>query len=1038
MSTLFITILKMSLSASIAALVVILARLCLRKAPKIYSYILWSAVLFRLLCPFGLTIHLNIPTYSSPVYDILPEKHASVSYDSGAARQEYMYLIGEAVPDEKSDTGEAVQKYIPTESTNDETQTVVPASSSVMSKESIILLASCIWLAGTAVMLLSALLSYIDLRRKIGGARRICGNIYEADITDNAFVTGYINTRIIIPKGLDPDQLECMILHEQTHIRRGDDLVKLLAYFVLSLHWFNPLVWLSYSLMCEDMERSCDQAAVLRMTGDAGGLEDAKMLYGSTLVSMEERKSGIMSLAFSRPDIKNRLKSILDFSPVSYKALNRSTALLIAAAIFILSPADIAAVPVTYYDFSDVLGGGVDLSAKTIEYRMDRELTDITGIKKYSELEELDLSYDMISDISELSGLKRLKTLRLLDNEITDYSALSGLEELEHLEVSVYGSDLSELAVLKKLPKLKELVINCGSPRPGKECSPACDLSLLSELDGVTELSIYAWKNTCDISAVSDMKSLEKLSISTVSAELTLPEHRSGSVSETKLWRNTSEYSANDLLDMIDAIAYPENIRKLCIDPRVINTFRLLKYKNLEWLEINTAERSELGYLCTLGKLKELSYSSDAGVSGTELRQISKIASLRTLKIGSNGQDIDDISPIGEMTGLVSLDLSGSGIHDISALSKLYNLRYLNLANNNITSALPLSCLGELEELDLSGNDILPQYMPGSAFYADYVPDDSGAPTPELLTNGEMIVDGSTEIILFGPGDLSALTDSDIDSINSCGSLKEFRLEGADGGDLNVLPMFDNMETLKLTGCEETDLSVLTNIGSLRRLELSECGSVHDLSCLAGCNGLRSLTVEDCKGIDDRSIEDISRIASLEELSLNETDILYTDIITNITPLGRLSSLRSLRLCSIYGVDDISVIAKLPKLEELYLNSVRIHDVSCITSMTGLKRLEITGCWDSDIKDLSFLSGLDELEYLYISEMDVVDISPVAELGGLRELILQDLPINDISPLFDVKQLRRLEIKGCGGIYGQIGELYDALPDCEIIRKDSV
>jgi hypothetical protein len=166
------------------------------------------------------------------------------------------------------------------------------------------------WLTGVAAMLLYAVISYIRLLRR-------------KDSVPSPFVYGFVKPKIYIPDGLSGETLRYVTLHEQTHIKRRDHLIKLFAFAVLCVHWFNPFVWAAFLLMGADMEMSCDERVLREL--DCYGKE-SKKAYSMTLISMATNHRIINGspLAFGEGGAKERIKNVLNFK-------KRSRILIIAA-----------------------------------------------------------------------------------------------------------------------------------------------------------------------------------------------------------------------------------------------------------------------------------------------------------------------------------------------------------------------------------------------------------------------------------------------------------------------------------------------------------------------------------------------------------------------------------------------------------------------------------------------------------------------------------------------------------------------------------
>jgi len=300
MTSLFLSILNMSITASFVAVAVIIARFILRRAPKIFSYMLWSAVAIRLLIPVSFTSNFSVLRL------IQPRTLAGTNVVEFVARD--MGMQKSAVVD----AGMRELSHI--------INTTMPAAMKVTSVSlmQIILWIGCIvWVTGATIFLLYSVISYLKLLAKVSTATLVKDNIYETDQVATPFVCGFLKPKIYVPSGMSEHELSYILLHEQTHIRRRDYLIKPFAFLMLVVHWFNPLMWLSYSLMSKDMEMSCDESVVGKM-GD-----QIKKSYSTSLLFLAMSRSGLVSgspLAFGERNVKARIKNILAYrQPSSQK-----------------------------------------------------------------------------------------------------------------------------------------------------------------------------------------------------------------------------------------------------------------------------------------------------------------------------------------------------------------------------------------------------------------------------------------------------------------------------------------------------------------------------------------------------------------------------------------------------------------------------------------------------------------------------------------------------------------------------------------------
>ena len=219
MSALFLKVLHMSVCASWLVLAVLLLRLCLRRAPKWFNVLLWGIVAVRLVFPFSVESPLSL----------LP-------------RTEAIRPAAIAVQTQPAQISSAAA-----------------AGGSAAPAQSWLSILAWVWLAGAAALFLYTMVSTLRLRHRVREAVRLRGNIYQSERIDSPFVLGTIRPRIYLPYRMDSRDRQHVIAHEQAHLRRGDHLWKPLGFLLLTIHWFNPVMWLSYVLLCRDIELACDR-----------------------------------------------------------------------------------------------------------------------------------------------------------------------------------------------------------------------------------------------------------------------------------------------------------------------------------------------------------------------------------------------------------------------------------------------------------------------------------------------------------------------------------------------------------------------------------------------------------------------------------------------------------------------------------------------------------------------------------------------------------------------------------------------------------
>lgn len=310
----FVRLLNMSLTAGIVILAVLFLRLLLRRAPKLFSYCLWAVVLFRLLCP--------------------------VSFSAGFS------LIG-ALP--SASTGRGMVAYIPEEFINREQLAAnLPVAETQDAGNTALLhetgqtaafsvpavtAGAWIWIAGMLIMAAYSVLSLLRLKKRLRTARPEKENIYITEKLQTPFVIGLFCPRIYLPAGLGEVEKEYILLHERTHIKRGDHLLKLIGFLTLCLHWFNPLVWAAFFLSGQDMEMSCDEA-VLKKIGNG-----VKKEYSTSLLSFATGRRIVngVPLAFGEGDTGSRIKNVLRYKKPAVAVICTAVVICIIAAFVLLA-----------------------------------------------------------------------------------------------------------------------------------------------------------------------------------------------------------------------------------------------------------------------------------------------------------------------------------------------------------------------------------------------------------------------------------------------------------------------------------------------------------------------------------------------------------------------------------------------------------------------------------------------------------------------------------------------------------------------------
>jgi len=309
----FIELCNRSIQAGYLMIAIILLRMIWKRVPKLLYRYLWCLVGLRLALPFTWETALSlIPKKTVIKPSVLYSKTPSV--DSGI----------QAV-------NEVVNPVI--------TQSFTPEiGASVNPLQVIMTLGAWIWLIGLVALLLYGVISYIRLHYKVQDAVLLKENIFQSEKVGSPFVFGFLKPRIYLPYSLEEENLTYVIAHEKMHIKNRDHLLKPIAFILLSVYWFNPIVWLAYYLFCKDLELACDEWVIWNLeTAD-------KKAYAKALVMCStERKFGSISpLAFGENAVKERIKNVLRYkNPSCWAFVGICVVVLIAVVCFMTNPVEV-------------------------------------------------------------------------------------------------------------------------------------------------------------------------------------------------------------------------------------------------------------------------------------------------------------------------------------------------------------------------------------------------------------------------------------------------------------------------------------------------------------------------------------------------------------------------------------------------------------------------------------------------------------------------------------------------------------------------
>lgn len=312
---LFPKILNMTLSASCAGVVVLLLRALLKKVPAGYFYALWILVFVRFLCPFSLESALSL----------IPIQQDAVTYKGMVSTgfQAYTSVVNSLAPDS------AVRRV-----------TAAAGRSGIAPDRLLMGMFLILWLLGVIIILTAALYSFLRLKKRTAQAVMLVAKtkgqapVYESAELETPFLLGFFQPVIYLPAGMSREEQRHVISHENEHYSRRDYLVKPFCFLAVLLHWFNPLAWLYFHLMTEDMERSCDDRVLRKMT-----LQE-RAGYAETLLQLGMKSSGIHLLApmaFGESNTKKRIQHALGFRKPAGWLCAAALLLVTAAAVVLLT-----------------------------------------------------------------------------------------------------------------------------------------------------------------------------------------------------------------------------------------------------------------------------------------------------------------------------------------------------------------------------------------------------------------------------------------------------------------------------------------------------------------------------------------------------------------------------------------------------------------------------------------------------------------------------------------------------------------------------
>ena len=338
MASVFLKLLNLSISASWLVLAVLVLRLISKRSPKWVNVLLWGIVALRLVLPFSIESALSLIPSAETV------SPAAVQFDPAPTITSGVSVIDNVVNPSLSEHFAATPEasvnplYVWTE------------------------IAGWVWLIGLGAMLLYALVSYLRLRRRVSVSLRVRENIYLCDALTSPFILGVVKPRIYLPSTLDEVQRQNVLAHEQAHLARRDHWWKPLGFALLAVYWFNPVLWLAYTLLCRDIELACDERVIRTMD------ESAVKTYSTVLLACSMPRKAVITcpLAFGEVGVKERVRNALHYKKPAFWVVAASVTVCVVVAVCFLTdpPTDTDAAglvgfhreQVTYADVTDASG----------------------------------------------------------------------------------------------------------------------------------------------------------------------------------------------------------------------------------------------------------------------------------------------------------------------------------------------------------------------------------------------------------------------------------------------------------------------------------------------------------------------------------------------------------------------------------------------------------------------------------------------------------------------------------------------------------
>ena len=399
MADIFLKVVNMSISACWIVLAIVLLRIILKKAPKWINCLLWGIAGLRLVMPFSLESIFSLIPSAEFIPQELVHSHSSVDVKG----TEILNCVGNNPV--SVELGISDGSLVFNEITAPDCPSINPLLISTY-------IASIVWIVGIIALLVYTLVNFLRLKQKIGTAVLFCDNIYQGEAVVSPFVLGIIKPKIYLPFNMGEQEMEYVIAHEQAHLRRKDHLWKPLGFLILTLHWFNPMVWLGYILLCRDIELACDEKVVKELNNEQ------RADYSQALLScsVNRRMVAACPVAFGEVGVKNRVKSVLNYKKPAFWVIAVAIVLCIVLAFgFLTNPKNTSVFNSKYetgkWLYSDVVSAEKETKTNNVVYSITaygvvfRTFEDGTT-EELGELTETDFTADALKETLNKQGEK--------------------------------------------------------------------------------------------------------------------------------------------------------------------------------------------------------------------------------------------------------------------------------------------------------------------------------------------------------------------------------------------------------------------------------------------------------------------------------------------------------------------------------------------------------------------------------------------------------------------------------------------------------